>query len=45
VVAFQPIDKDRVDVVLRGGDPFNELTMVDSEDRAEGAAERVPASV
>src|SRR6478672_7967647 len=29
------IDKDRVDEVLRGDDPFNELTMVDDDHRAE----------
>ena len=34
------IDKDRVDEVLRGDDPFNELTMVDSEDRLAPRSQR-----
>jgi len=39
------IDKDRVDEVLRGDDPFDELTMLDDHDsRAEEPAqERIPA--
>jgi len=38
------IDKDRVDEVLRGDDPFNELTMVDDDHRAEEPAQgRIPA--
>ena len=42
------IDKDRVDAVLRGDDPFDELTMVDDDHgpRAEEPEqERVPATV
>ena len=40
------IDKDRVDEVLRGDDPFNELTMLDDDHGRvkEPAQERVPAS-
>ena len=40
------VDKDKVDTVLRGEDPFDELTMVDDDHapRAEEPAqERVPA--
>lgn len=33
------IDKNRVDSVLRGEDPFDELTMVDDDSR-----DRVPAT-
>jgi aerobic C4-dicarboxylate transport protein len=37
------IDKDKVDTVLRGEDPFDELTMVDSQDgAAHGAAADAP---
>jgi aerobic C4-dicarboxylate transport protein len=40
------IDKERVDSVLRGEDPFNELTMVDDDHGvAEPAQEKVPAKV
>lgn len=40
------IDRDRVDVVLAGDDPFNELTMIDfdHDSRAEEPVqEKVPA--
>jgi aerobic C4-dicarboxylate transport protein len=37
------IDKDKVKTVLRGDDPFDELTMVD--DHASGAEERAPERV
>jgi aerobic C4-dicarboxylate transport protein len=40
------VDKDQVDSVLRGDDPFDELTMVDDDHTAraeEPAQERVPA--
>jgi aerobic C4-dicarboxylate transport protein len=40
------VDKDQVNTVLRGDDPFDELTMVDDDhpQRAEEPAqERVPA--
>ncbi|MBI3227098.1 MAG: cation:dicarboxylase symporter family transporter [Mycolicibacterium cosmeticum] len=36
------IDRDRVDTVLRGDAPFDELSMVDGERVAEPASERVP---
>lgn len=42
------VDKDQVNTVLRGDDPFDELTMVDDDHApraAEPAQERVPASV
>jgi aerobic C4-dicarboxylate transport protein len=35
------IDRDRVDAVLRGDDPFDELTMVD--DHRGPVEERLPA--
>ena len=36
------IDKDRVNSVLRGEDPFDELTMIDDDHAKRG--ERVPVS-
>jgi aerobic C4-dicarboxylate transport protein len=40
------IDRDKVNAVLRGDDPFDELTMVDDHDtpRAEEPAQKVPVS-
>ena len=38
------VDKDRVDSVLRGDDPFNELTMVD-DDHGSRTEEPVQAKV
>ena len=31
------VDKDQVELVLRGDDPFDELTMVDDDDAAPSA--------
>jgi aerobic C4-dicarboxylate transport protein len=39
------IDKDKVNAVLRGNDPFDELTMVDDDHAAPRAEEPAQAQV